>query len=30
MPHIAVGDATSIVSIQPGAIVSKVIHAMAR
>jgi quercetin dioxygenase-like cupin family protein len=26
MPHIAVGDATSIVSIQPGAIVSKVIH----
>jgi quercetin dioxygenase-like cupin family protein len=26
MPHIAVADATSIVSIQPGAIVSKVIH----
>ena len=26
MPHIAVADATSAVSIQPGAIVSKVIH----
>jgi quercetin dioxygenase-like cupin family protein len=26
MPHIAVADATSSVSIQPGAIVSKVIH----
>jgi hypothetical protein len=26
MPHIAVADSTSAVSIQPGAIVSKVIH----